>query len=148
MRCTSVKPGTSGSFIGPYTATPRSALHPEEYLADAGAVGDVARAIGRPVAHAMPVRHNAHAARELALEARPQPQVHVGREKQRHHARRGELGGEQVLLPEADALGDAGGRGVGARLGDALRLDVDAHGPGAIAARRLDDDAPVAAAEV
>src|SRR5438874_3483157 len=126
----------------------RSALHPEEYLAAAAGLVDADGALGSPVAHAMPMRDDARAARELALEARLQLQVHVEREEQRHDARAGELGVEQVLLPEGDALGDTGRRGIGARLGDTLRVDVDAHTARAVALRGLDGDAAVAAAEI
>src|SRR3954470_23385238 len=104
----------------------RSVLHPEEYFAAAAAVVHRDGARRTPVAHAMPVRDDARAARELALEARLQLQVHVEREEQRHDAGAGELGVEQVLLPEGNALGDARRRGIGARLGDTLRVDVDA----------------------
>src|SRR5437867_3482660 len=127
---------------------PCSALHPQEYVAGAPAVPDAARALGAPVAHAMPVRDDARTARELALQARPQPEIHLRRKKERDDARAGELGAEEVFLPEGDAFGDAGRRRVGARLADALRIDVYADAARAVAARRLDDDAPVAAAQV
>jgi len=84
MRWTSVKPGTSDSFIAHNVATPLSA-------SPTGILGGCE------------VRDDARAARQLVLEARPQPEIHVGREKQRHHARAGELGGEQVLARLGDA---------------------------------------------
>src|ERR1700741_797846 len=112
---------------------PRSALDPQEQLARTVAAPDAARAIGAPVAHAMPMRDDARARREFPLQARPQPEIHVRREEQRHHARAGELGSEEILLAEGDALAHAGGRGVGARLANALRVDVDAHAARAVA---------------
>ena len=73
--------------------------------------------------------------------------LNSGERNSRPSRRRGEVHGEEVVVAELDALGHAGAARVFLRIGDAQRVDIDAHGARA-ELRGGDHDAPVAAAEV
>jgi len=93
------------------------------------------------------VRNDARAAGQLALQLRAQRAVELRREEQHHHRGARQRHVHEIVLDELDALGDPGPARVVTALGDALRIDVDAHAARA-APRRRDDDAAVAAAQV
>ena len=84
----------------------------------------------------------------LLQDPRPQPQVDLGGQIEGDDVGLIERSPEQVLAAELDAVGDAGRLGVGGGFADPGRIDVDAEAAGAVAARRRDQDAAVARAEV
>jgi hypothetical protein len=94
------------------------------------------------------VGDDARAGPELPPQLRAQLQVHFRREKQRDDGCAPEVGFEQVLLQEGDALGAARALGVRPALADAPRIDVHADAARPELPDRGDHDPSVAAAEV
>ena len=94
---------------------------------DAGAA-DLAGAVMRPFAHVEIVADDARAGPHLGEHARAQAEVDLRQQIERERRRRRAIGvSEQILAAEDDAVGDAGGAGVGGRLAHPGRIDVDAE---------------------
>src|ERR1700694_1043608 len=108
------------------------------------AVTDVAHGFRPPVRHAVIMRDDARAGRELAPKLRPQLVVELRGQEKRDHGGAAQVGREQVLVQKDDALLYPRAARVFAALRDALRVDVDAHAAGAEARRSRDDDPAVA----
>ena len=102
--------------------------------------------VGRPVADAAVVRHDARARLE-AQQARQQLGIEIRQQIERDHGRGGEIGLEDVAHLEAGAVAKARLLRVLRRQPHEIGIEVDAEAPRA-ALRRLDDDAAVARAEV
>lgn len=96
----------------------------------------------------MNVGDDARAGPELPPQLRAQLQVHFRREKQRDDGCAPEVGFEQVLLQEGDALGAARALGVRPALADAPRIDVHADAARPELPDRGDHDPSVAATQI
>ena len=116
---------------------------PQESLAGAGPE----RLVRLPFAHVPHVRHDARA-RLHREELRPQLEVEVRQQVQRHDRRPREVLGEDVAADDLDPVGDAGALGVARRELRELRVVLDADGRRAELARGGDRDASFARAQV
>src|SRR3546814_291996 len=88
-----------------------------------GAAVDHPLLLGLPVAHVEGVAYDPRARLQLRQQLRAQLFVEARQQIERDHARLRNVGLEQIALAEADEVRDAGGLRIGARLGDALRID-------------------------
>ena len=101
-----------------------------------------------PAGHAEGVRDDARSGLERREKARLQVANQLWQQVHRDDARRGEIGRQHIALDEAHALADAGAARVVARGSDQVRVQLDAEATRAEAARRRNDDAAVARAEI
>jgi hypothetical protein len=104
--------------------------------------------IRRPARHVERVRDDARARLQLGNEARLQLPEKLGKQVDRDDGGLGNIGLERVVVDEPDLVGDPCRARVLAGPGDEAGVVIDAEAACAEAARRGDDDATVAGAEV
>src|SRR6266536_3078464 len=100
-----------------------------------------------PVTHVVPMRDDARAALELALQLRADREVQLGREKERDHCCVAKVCREEIFVQKPDAIDDMCLTRILPAFGDARGIDIDTDAARPELARRRDDDAPVAAPE-
>lgn len=104
--------------------------------------------LGRPVAEAEAVRHDASAGAQLREQLRHQSPVHIGKEKQGHHRSLAQIGEEQVLLSKLYEALHPGFECVAARTLDHAPVELDADAARTVAARSGNGDTAIAGTKV
>src|SRR4051812_14254683 len=94
------------------------------------------------------MRDDARAGLELIDEARLQLADELGQEVHGNHACLREIGEQDIALNDAHALGHTGASRVLARELGELLVELDAQATRAVLARRRDDDAAIARAQI
>src|SRR6266851_8423774 len=94
-----------------------------------------------PIAPVVPMRDDASAALELALQLRAHREVQLGREKERDHRCVAKVCHEEIFVQKPDAIDDICLTRILPALGDARGIDIDTDAASPVPARRRDDDA-------
>jgi hypothetical protein len=103
---------------------------------------------GRPVPQVEGVRDDARPGSELPQELGSQPAIEVGGQVERHDRGRGQIGLEEVLVAEAQAVGQPQPPGPLGALGHQGRIDLQADPSRTPVLRGRDEDAAVARPQV
>lgn len=104
--------------------------------------------LGRPIAKAEPMRHDARPGAQFGAQLRQQPPVQLGKEKQSHHRGFAQIGAEQVVVAKLDEALRSGLAGVAARALDHASIELDADAARAVSPRSRDQNPAVAGAKV
>ena len=104
--------------------------------------------LGCPVPEAEPVGHDACPGPQFGEQLRPQPPVHLGKQKQGYHGGPAQIGPKKVLLAKLDQALDSGLAGVAARAFDHAPVKLDSDAARAMVPRRGNGDPAVAGAKV
>src|SRR5262249_54521808 len=127
-----------------FAEPPTSGDGPEINRILAAVAPNVQDLLREPVAHVVPMRDDARAALELALQLRAHREVQLAREKERDHRCLAKVCGEEVFVQEPDAIDDIRLARIFPALGNARGVDIDTDAARSELARGRDDDASVA----
>ena len=125
-----------------------SAHHPQVQRVGPLVAGHLERLRGRPVPHVEAVRDDARTRSELAQQLRAEAAIEVGREVEGDDGRLPQIGLEEIVLPEGDAIGEPETAGPLHGLRHQRRIDLESHPARSAVAGGRDDDPPIPGPEI